>query len=80
MHALISTIENFLGIRGKATKSGDFAQDIFGEQGYGKRIVNVIFGYHGITVFDAMFCEILLFWHFSSNINEIFQTISNSYF
>ena len=29
---LISTIENFLGIRGKATKSGDFAQDILGNK------------------------------------------------
>ena len=40
--------------------------------------VNGSVGYHGNTVFNAMFAEILLFIVLSSNTNEIFQTACNS--
>ena len=76
--ALISTIENFLDIHGKATKSGDFSPNSSKKKIVEIFCVNDITGCHGNTIFNVMFGEILLSSYFASNTNEIFQTIFNS--
>ena len=61
MPALISTIENFLDIHGKATKSDDFSSNVLEKKVMEKLFVNCIIGCHGNTLFDAIFGEILFF-------------------
>ena len=58
---LISTIENFLDIQDKATKSGDFSSNLLENRIMEKRLANGIVGCLGNTVFDAMFGAILFF-------------------